>query len=193
MSDTTRSAVSQLRPSASASAFGAAAPQATPSGFPAAAPAASQQSLSSSRDPQLLRPPSRSASTSVIGDRIVAPPPQQHGTSSALGGSLFSGFMGFGQRAAAPGQVMGEQILPKPLAKGAFGPIGSRPRAASGQLPSQQSSQQYGLMQPSQPDALAPGMTSMSSWGSEQSSQPDLALNGRQGSGPSGEPSTFKL
>ena len=187
MSEKGKSAVPLLRPSASASAFGSGSSQAAPSGLPAA----TQQSLSSSRDPQLLRPPSRSASTSVIGDRIVAPPQPQHSSGSSLGGSsLFSGFLGFGQRGASA-QVTGEH-LPKPLPKGGFGPIGSRPRTSSGQLPSQQSSQQYTSLQFSQQEAVASGMSSMSSWGSEQnSSQPDLALNGRQGSDSSGEHSMF--
>lgn len=168
---------SGLKPSASASAFGAASSRLGG----ASIPAASQQPLSSSRDPQLLRPPNRSASASVIGDRIVAPPQSQ--PSSSGSSSLFSGFLGFGQRTAS-GHLSSEQILPKPVPKGGFGPIGSRPRAAPGQQPSQPFSQ----AQVSQSDA---GMSSMSSRGSEHNFQSDLAVNGRQTSQPSGELALF--
>ncbi|CAL8470410.1 g9952 [Coccomyxa elongata] len=162
---------SGLKPSASASAFGAASSRLGG----ASIPAASQQPLSSSRDPQLLRPPNRSASASVIGDRVVAPP-QSHPSSGSS--SLFSAFLGFGQRTAS-GQLSSEQILPKPVPKGGFGPIGSRPRAAPGQQPSQQISPTH----MSQSDV---GTSSMSSRGSEHNFQSDLAVNGRQTSQPSG-------
>ena len=164
-------AASNVKQSASVSAFGAASSLSANAGIPAAA----QQPLGGTRDPQLLRPPNRSASASVIGDRIVAPPQSQ----PSSGSSLFSGFLGFGQRTAS-GQLSGQQILPKPVPKGGFGPIGSRPRAVPGQQPTQQVSR----TQMSQSDAE---MSSMSSRGSEQNLQSDFAVNGRQSSQPPGE------